>query len=46
MPAQPGREDLLHLIEQEGGAELNCHFCNEKYHFTEADLRAILAARG
>ncbi|HLN61626.1 MAG TPA: Hsp33 family molecular chaperone HslO, partial [Symbiobacteriaceae bacterium] len=44
--ASLGREDLLHLIEQEGGAELNCHFCNEKYHFTEADLRAILAARG
>jgi molecular chaperone Hsp33 len=44
--ASLGREDLLHLIEQEGGAELNCHFCNEKYHFTEADLRAILAAHG
>lgn len=44
--ASLGRDDLMHLIEQEGGAELNCHFCNEKYQFTEADLRAILAARG
>ena len=24
------------------GAELVCHFCKEKYHFTQDDLRRLL----
>ncbi|AVX20964.1 molecular chaperone Hsp33 [Carboxydocella sporoproducens DSM 16521] len=26
----------------EGGAELRCHFCNEKYHFSKAELEQLM----
>ena len=31
------------MIAQEHGAELTCHFCNQKYRFDENDLRRLLA---
>jgi molecular chaperone Hsp33 len=34
--------DLRHMIEEDGGAEMHCHFCNETYRFGEADLRPLL----
>lgn len=34
-----GRAELESLLEEEGRAELVCHFCNEKYQFTGDDLR-------
>ncbi|MFV0519202.1 MAG: Hsp33 family molecular chaperone HslO [Lachnospirales bacterium] len=37
-----GRKDLTEIYEQDKQAELNCHFCNKKYHFTENDLKDIL----
>lgn len=37
-----GKEELLDIIENEGQAELTCHFCNKKYHFTKKELENIL----
>ena len=37
-----GREELSKIIEEDGQAELSCHFCNSKYTFTKAELLAIL----
>ena len=37
-----GREELSEIIEEDGQAELSCHFCNSKYTFTKAALLAIL----
>lgn len=36
-----GRAELLEMIEQDGGAEVTCHFCNEAYRFTADELRAL-----
>ncbi len=38
-----GEEELSDMIAQEHGAELTCHFCNQKYRFDENDLRRLLA---
>ena len=40
--ASIGREELLDIIENEGKAELICHFCNKKYNFTKKELEDIL----
>ena len=38
-----GKDELTSMIEDEiDGAELVCHFCKEKYHFTQDDLRRLL----
>lgn len=37
-----GREDLCQIIEEDGQAELACHFCNSKYTFSKAELEEIL----
>ena len=37
-----GRDELREIIEEDGQAELACHFCNSKYTFTKAELEAIL----
>lgn len=36
-----GKEELEHLIA-EGQAELICHFCNEKYQYSEQELRHLV----
>jgi molecular chaperone Hsp33 len=36
-----GKDDLESLMEQ-GEAEITCHFCNEKYHFSKAALERIV----
>ncbi|MBP2019720.1 molecular chaperone Hsp33 [Symbiobacterium terraclitae] len=33
--------DLSALVEEDHGAELTCHFCNEVYRFTEEEIRAV-----
>ena len=33
--------DLAALVEEDHGAELTCHFCNEVYRFTEEEIRAV-----
>ena len=37
-----GAKDILELASEQHGAELQCHFCNSKYHFTEEELIALV----
>ncbi len=37
-----GVDDLQHLIDEDHGAEVVCHFCGEKYHFGEAELQRLI----
>jgi molecular chaperone Hsp33 len=39
-----GREELEHLLETEGQAVIDCHFCHERYVFDAEDLQEVLAA--
>lgn len=38
-----GRDEVEDMLEKDNGAELTCHFCNESYQLTAADLSGILA---
>lgn len=38
-----GEAEVESMIEEDGGAEVECHFCREKYHFTPEELRSIIA---
>ncbi|WLD93482.1 Hsp33 family molecular chaperone HslO [Alkalihalobacillus sp. AL-G] len=33
-----GEEEIQNMIDEDGQAEANCHFCGESYHFTKEDL--------
>lgn len=37
-----GEEDLRQIIEEDGQAELQCHFCLKKYRFDREELEDIL----
>ena len=37
-----GKADLKAIADEDHGAELVCHFCNQRYQFSEEDLRAML----
>lgn len=37
-----GKEQLLNIIEEDGQAEVVCHFCNKKYNFSEDDLKNLI----
>lgn len=37
-----GRKDLQEIIEEDGQAELQCHFCLKKYHFNKEELQETL----
>lgn len=37
-----GKDELKAIIEEDGKAEVICHFCNEKYSFNEEELENIL----
>jgi molecular chaperone Hsp33 len=37
-----GKEEILDIIEKEGKAEAQCHFCNEVFHLNEEELTALL----
>ncbi len=39
-----GRDELEDMIATQHGAQVDCHFCNKRYEFTEDQLRALLAA--
>ncbi|PIC58037.1 Hsp33 family molecular chaperone HslO [Sporosarcina sp. P12(2017)] len=36
-----GREEIQDMIQTDGQAEANCHFCNETYHFNTEQLEAL-----
>jgi molecular chaperone Hsp33 len=36
-----GRKEIKSLIEEDGKAELHCHFCNDKYLFEADELQAL-----
>lgn len=37
-----GKKELKDIIEEDGRAELVCHFCNKKYQFNKEELEDIL----
>lgn len=37
--------ELSEMLQQDGGAEATCDFCNDTYPFGEAEVSALLAAR-
>ena len=37
-----GREELVKIIEEDGRAELSCHFCNSRYAFSRSELEGLL----
>ena len=37
-----GKKELEDIITEQGQAELSCQFCNNKYNFSEAELRELL----
>lgn len=37
-----GERELQDMIEEQGEAELTCHFCNQKYHFNKQELQRLL----
>lgn len=37
-----GTEEIADMIETDGQAEAECHFCNEKYHFSKENLENLL----
>lgn len=43
--ASIGKEELEDIINIEGKAELECHFCNKKYEFNKEELEEILKQR-
>lgn len=36
------KEDIQKMIDEDGGCEITCNFCNEKYQFSKEELEAIL----
>lgn len=38
-----GDQEIREMIEEDHGAEAQCHFCLEKYHFSEEQLRGFLS---
>ncbi|MEZ0479576.1 Hsp33 family molecular chaperone HslO [Planococcus sp. SSTMD024] len=37
-----GKEEIRQMIDTDGQAEAECHFCHEKYHYTKEELEALL----
>ena len=39
-----GPDELQDMIREQHGAQVDCHFCNKRYSFSEDDLTALLAS--
>ena len=37
-----GKDELSDMINEQHGAEVDCHFCNKRYRFSEDELRVLL----
>jgi len=37
-----GTKDIMEMAVEQHGAELQCHFCNRKYNFTEEELMSLI----
>lgn len=37
-----GVEELEEMMEEDGGADTQCHFCNEAYYFTKDELQKLI----
>ncbi|HSP21575.1 MAG TPA: Hsp33 family molecular chaperone HslO [Planococcus sp. (in: firmicutes)] len=37
-----GEEEIREIIEEQGMAETQCHFCLEKYHYSKEELEALI----
>lgn len=37
-----GKSEILSMIQEQHGAEAQCHFCNSKYNFSEDDLYKMI----
>ena len=37
-----GKDELNSMVEEQGGAELTCQFCDKVYRFSAGDLRQLL----
>ena len=37
-----GVEEIKAMIEEDGQAEAQCHFCLEKYEFTQGELEGLI----
>ncbi len=37
-----GKEEIQKIIDEDGKAEIVCHFCNKKYNFTKQELEELL----
>lgn len=38
-----GKKELVEIVEEDGQAELVCHFCNSSYRFDKTELNALIA---
>lgn len=41
-----GSAEIQDMIQTDGQAEAQCHFCNENYHFSKQDLELLLEGAG
>jgi len=37
-----GKHELQAILEEDGKAEVNCHFCNKSYHYDEKQLQELI----
>lgn len=37
-----GKEEIKKIAEEDGGAEICCHFCNKKYNFSKSELLSLV----
>ncbi len=42
--ASLGPKEIQSIIEEDGKAEVRCHFCNEEYHLSRQQLEELLAS--
>lgn len=44
--ASLGRKDLINMVQEDDGAEMRCHFCNEVYRFDGGEIERLLGEQG